>query len=84
MSMWRDEVPTDGAVSLPPDPHALDSLGRNHSLPTALADLVDNSIDAHATHVQIRSIRLASRIRPPTAKPPGWAHRTESKLAQAA
>ena len=63
MSMWRDEVPTTGAVTLPPDPEALDALGRNHSLPTALADLVDNSIDAHATHVLIRSIRQNGRLR---------------------
>ncbi len=61
--MWRDEVPTAGAVTLPPDPDALDALGRNHSLPTALADLVDNSIDAHATHVLIRSIRQDGRLR---------------------
>jgi len=63
MSMWRDQVPTDGVVPLPPDPHALDALGRNHSLPTALADLVDNSIDAQATHVLIRSVRQNGRLR---------------------
>ena len=62
MAIWRDEVPTSGAVTLPPDPDALDALGRNHSLPTALADLVDNSIDAHATHVLIRSIRQHGRL----------------------
>ena len=60
--MWQDEVPTTGTVILPPDPHALDGLGRNHSLPTALADLVDNSIDAHATHVLIRSVRTNGRL----------------------
>jgi hypothetical protein len=63
MSAWRDEVPTNGAVALPPDPDALEALGRNHSLPTALADLVDNSIDAHATHVLIRSVRQNARLR---------------------
>ena len=63
MAAWRDEVPTTGTVALPPDPHALDGLGRNHSLPTALADLVDNSIDAHATHVLIRSVRQDGRLR---------------------
>jgi hypothetical protein len=62
MSVWRDEVPTSGALELPPDPHALDGLGHNHSLPTALADLVDNSIDAHATHVLIRSVRQGGRL----------------------
>ena len=63
MLAWRNEVPTTGTVELPPDPRALDGLGRNHSLPTALADLVDNSIDAHATHVLIRSVRQNGRLR---------------------
>ncbi|MEU4034466.1 ATP-binding protein [Streptomyces collinus] len=53
----------DGAVELPPDPRALDGLGRNHSLRTALADLVDNSIDAEASHVLIRFIRKEGRLR---------------------
>ncbi|WP_280338459.1 ATP-binding protein [Nocardia neocaledoniensis] len=35
----------------------LDSIGRNHSLETALADLVDNAVDAQATQVLIRFIR---------------------------
>ena len=63
MSAWQDEVATAGTVTLPPDPHALDSLGRNHSLPTALADLVDNSIDAHATYVLIRFVRHDGQLR---------------------
>ena len=61
MSTWREEVPTDGTVELPPDPRALEGLGRNHSLETALADLVDNSIDAGATHVLIRLLRYDGR-----------------------
>jgi histidine kinase/DNA gyrase B/HSP90-like ATPase len=63
MSAWYDKVPTSGTVTLPPDPHALDGLGRNHSLPTALADLVDNSIDAHATCVLIRIVRQSGKLR---------------------
>ena len=60
MAIWHDEVVTDGTVELPPDPRALDALGRNHSLDTALADLVDNSIDATATESDpIRSARPA-------------------------
>ncbi|MFJ3786887.1 ATP-binding protein [Streptomyces sp. NPDC090093] len=54
---WQEHVPVDGTVELPPDRRALDGLGRNHSLCTALADLVDNSIDAEASHVLIRFIR---------------------------
>nr|WP_232541537.1 ATP-binding protein [Nocardia bovistercoris] len=42
---------------LPPDPRVLDSIGRNHSLETALADLVDNAVDAQANRVVIRFIR---------------------------
>ncbi|WJK32718.1 ATP-binding protein [Solwaraspora sp. WMMA2065] len=59
---WTSEVPTDGTVELRPDPRALDSLGRNHSLETALADLVDNSIDAGARNVLIRFIRSGAQL----------------------
>lgn len=40
-------------VQLPPDPGLVDSLGARHSLHTALADLVDNSVDAGASRVRI-------------------------------
>jgi hypothetical protein len=59
---WQEDVPVDGTVELPPDRRALESLGRNHSLHTALADLVDNSIDAKASHVLIRFIRKGGRL----------------------
>ncbi|MBW6440023.1 ATP-binding protein [Actinoplanes hulinensis] len=62
MTAWIAEVPTAGTVELQPDPHALDSLGRNHSLETALADLVDNSVDAGAGTVLIRFIRHGARL----------------------
>ena len=48
---------TISAVSsrtVPPDPSIADALGTHHELHTALADLVDNSIDADASHVRIR------------------------------
>jgi len=38
---------------LEPDPGLVKSLGAHHSLPTAIADLVDNSVDAKATRVLI-------------------------------
>lgn len=60
---WREDVPITGTVELPPDRRALDGLGRNHSLRTALADLVDNSIDAKASHVLIRFVRKAGQLR---------------------
>ncbi len=40
----------------------MDAIGRNHSFQTALADLVDNSIDAGATHVLIRFVRAEGRL----------------------
>jgi hypothetical protein len=55
-------VPTSGSVHLPPDPHALEALGRNHLIETALADLVDNSVDAGATHVLIRFVQRRGRL----------------------
>ncbi|MBM0224345.1 ATP-binding protein [Micromonospora sp. ATA51] len=62
MTGWRQDVPVLGSVELPPDPHALDALGRNHSLETALADLVDNSVDAGASNVLIRFIQHHARL----------------------
>lgn len=59
---WRPSVPTSGHVELLPDPRALDSLGRNHSLSTALADLIDNSIDAEASDVLVRFVRNEGRL----------------------
>lgn len=63
MLEWSQDIPTDGSVELPPDPRALEALGRNHSLETALADLVDNAIDATASHVLIRIVRANGRLR---------------------
>lgn len=57
-----------GRVVLHPDASVLDAVGRGHTLPSALADLIDNSIDAGAASVSImfvvkdamiRSIRIA-------------------------
>jgi hypothetical protein len=55
-------VPTTGTIVLPPAPRSLDALGRNHSLEAALAELVDNSIDAGAGHVLIRFVQAGSRL----------------------
>jgi hypothetical protein len=40
----------------------MDSIGRNHRLETAAADLVDNSIDAAATHVLIRFVVARGKV----------------------
>ncbi len=63
MDEWTQDIPTAGSIELPPDPRALDAIGRNHSLVTALADLVDNSIDAGATAVLIRLVRVEGSLR---------------------
>ena len=39
---------------VPPDPSIADAVGTHHDLPTALADLVDNAIDAGAGRVHVR------------------------------
>lgn len=39
-----------------PDPSITSAIGRHHSLATAVADLVDNSIDAGARHVLVRFV----------------------------
>jgi hypothetical protein len=57
-----DGVPTSGSIHLPPDPRSLEVLGRNHTLEAALAELVDNAIDAKARHVHVRFIRDDRRL----------------------
>jgi len=41
---------------VPPDPGILKAIGLNHGFESAIADLVDNSLDARATRVLIRFI----------------------------
>lgn len=58
-------APTDGDYGpdvvgrrrLPPDPRIVEGLGRNHSFETAIADLVDNSLDAGAQNILVRFVR---------------------------
>jgi histidine kinase/DNA gyrase B/HSP90-like ATPase len=61
-SHTADPVPTTGTIRLPPAPRSLDALGRNHTLEAALAELVDNSIDAGARHVLMRFVQRADRL----------------------
>lgn len=41
-------------IPLPPDPAVLSALGGGHSLESAIADIIDNSIDAEASTVRVR------------------------------
>jgi hypothetical protein len=50
-------------ITLAPDPGLVKSLGTNHSLATALADLVDNSVDAKASRVLIRFLRKGPALK---------------------
>lgn len=55
-------VEIERTEKLEADPAILGAIGRGHSLPTAIADLVDNSIDAGAEHVGIRFLVDDNRV----------------------
>lgn len=50
-----------GSKVVPPDPSITSAIGRHHTLATAIADLVDNSIDFGATHVLVRFLMEGAR-----------------------
>lgn len=52
----EQEIRAVGTLHIPPDPGILKALGLNHAFESAIADLVDNSIDAKAQHVLIRFV----------------------------
>lgn len=55
---WKYDVPTAGRKHLPPDPRYLEALSsQGYRFEVAIADLVDNSIDAGAANVAIRFLR---------------------------
>ena len=49
-------------IKLAPDAGLVKSLGANHTLESAIADLVDNSIDAGASRVSIRLLTRNERL----------------------
>lgn len=49
-------------IKLAPDAGLVKSLGANHTLESAIADLVDNSIDAGASRVSIRLLTRRDRL----------------------
>ncbi|MEJ1155142.1 sigma-70 family RNA polymerase sigma factor [Microbacterium marmarense] len=64
-----DHIEVDGAdlgedtVILEPDASILGAIGRGHTLTSALADLIDNSIDAGATRVSVRFVTKNAAVR---------------------
>jgi hypothetical protein len=59
---WEESVPVVESRTLPPDPAVMQGIGLNHTLPSAIADLVDNSLDAKADRVLIRFVRDGARL----------------------
>lgn len=49
-------------VVLPPDPGLVVSLGSNHTIDSAIADLIDNSLDAAATVMRVRFLTRRHRL----------------------
>lgn len=59
---WPDELLMGGSIIIRPDPMIMEAIGLNYPLESAIADLVDNSIDAGASKVLIRFIRRGPRL----------------------
>ena len=59
---WPDDVQVAGSTVVAPDPMILNAIGLNYALEAAVADLVDNSLDAGASNVLIRFIRHGPRL----------------------
>lgn len=51
-----------GRKTLKPDPRMMQAIGRNHSFESAVADIIDNSLDAGAENVLVRFIRDRSAL----------------------
>lgn len=56
------DVEVCGHEIVPPTPDILDALERDYPLEASIADLVDNSIDAHARKILIRFMRSNERL----------------------
>ncbi|WP_327376144.1 ATP-binding protein [Streptomyces sp. NBC_01216] len=60
---WQFEVPTTGSKCLPPDSRYMEALSsQGYGFEAAIADLVDNSIDAGAKDVVIHFLRDGDRL----------------------
>lgn len=60
---WKFEVPTTGTKHLPPDARYMEALSsQGYGFEVAIADLVDNSIDAGAKDVVVHFLREDDRL----------------------
>jgi DNA mismatch repair enzyme (predicted ATPase) len=60
---WQFEVPITGSKHLPPDARYMEALSsQGYGFEVAIADLVDNSIDAGAKDVVIHFLRAGDRL----------------------
>ncbi|MFB7717404.1 ATP-binding protein [Nocardia sp. NPDC056100] len=60
---WKFDVPTTGTKTLPPDPRYMEALtSQGYGFEAAIADLVDNSIDAGAKDVVVHFLRDDDRL----------------------
>jgi hypothetical protein len=63
MNDWRFDVPTTGTKRLPPDARYVEALSsQGYAFEVAVADLIDNSIDAGAEDVVVHFLRDGSRL----------------------
>ncbi|AIR98595.1 ATP-binding protein [Streptomyces glaucescens] len=63
VSEWQFEVPTAGSRHLPPDARYMEALSsQGYGFEVAIADLVDNSIDAGARNVVIHFLRDGDQL----------------------
>ncbi|MFF5469759.1 ATP-binding protein [Streptomyces achromogenes] len=63
VSEWQFEVPTAGSKRLPPDGRYMEALSsQGYGFEAAIADLVDNSIDAGAANVVIHFLRDGDQL----------------------
>ncbi|MCU0114876.1 sigma-70 family RNA polymerase sigma factor [Curtobacterium poinsettiae] len=69
-------------VELTPDASILGALGRGHSLSSAIADLIDNSVDAGASRVNVRFVTEAAKVKSIRIRDDGCGM-TQSQLEQA-
>lgn len=60
--VWTGEIPLVGRRILPPDPRMMKAIGLNHSFESAIADIIDNSIDAGAKTILVRIVRNADHL----------------------